>query len=237
MKPFITLKKINKFFNQQHILKNITLNITQGELIAITGASGSGKSTLLSIIGLLESFDSGSYQLLNHDVTKFDELQLSLIRNKNLGWIFQNFNLIDEMTVLDNVILPLRYYKKLSTSQQRKTAQQALKSVGLEGYENSKPAQLSGGQQQRVAIARAIVNKPEIILADEPTGNLDSENQESIFNLLIELNQQGSTIILVTHANELAKYCDRIINIKDGNIVSDIINKYVVNDHNNEVNN
>ena len=236
MKPFITLNKVNKFFNKQHVLKDISLNISQGELIALTGASGSGKSTLLSIIGLLENFDQGSYQLLNHEVTKFDELQLSLLRNKNLGWIFQNFNLIDDMTVLENVILPLRYYKELSVTQQKKAAKESLKAVGLAEYENSKPAQLSGGQQQRVAIARAIVNKPEIILADEPTGNLDSENQDSIFQLLIELNKQGSTIILVTHANELASYCDRIINIKDGNIISDSLNNNAIKQNSNGVN-
>lgn len=203
---------------QTYALKDISLHINSGEFIAITGQSGCGKSTLLSILGLLDTPTSGDYRLCGRNIQQLSNYQKSSLRNRNLGWIFQNFNLINDMTVLENVMLPLRYSKGITTAQMKQAAIECLQEVGIADKANSHPSELSGGQQQRVAIARAIIQRPDILLADEPTGSLDSENAEQIFQLLHKLNASGMTILLVTHARELAKRCNRIIKMKDGQL-------------------
>jgi putative ABC transport system ATP-binding protein len=216
----IKLEGLSKFFGlkttKQQVLKNISIEIFRGDMVAITGTSGSGKSTLLSLIGLLDDYQAGRYLLCGQDVTNLSRYQLATLRNQHLGWIFQNFNLIADMTALENVMVPLLYHPEVLKSSREKLAKEALASVGLSEKSRLFPAQLSGGQQQRVAIARAIVTKPDLILADEPTGNLDSENEQMVFSLLKELHSQGKTIIMVTHSPELAKDCPRQICLFDG---------------------
>ncbi|HOK39422.1 MAG TPA: ABC transporter ATP-binding protein [bacterium] len=199
-------------------LKNINLNIERNEYIAIMGASGSGKSTLMNIIGCLDTVTSGKYYLDGNEVEKLDDNELAVIRNKKIGFVFQTFNLLSFMTALENVQLPLLYGKEKNSKEKAKIA---LEKVGLKDRMNHKPTELSGGQRQRVAIARAIVSEPSIILADEPTGNLDSKVSEEIMNIFSELRKQGTTIILVTHEKDIAEYADRIIILKDGQIIND----------------
>lgn len=213
-------RELKKTFNAKNIpvqaLRGINLIVNEGEFVCITGKSGCGKSTLLSILGLLDNATSGEYILCNKNLASLSNYQKAVLRNQHIGWIFQNFNLINDMTVLQNIILPLRYNRHVSKSLYRERAEAVLKDVGLLNKIEQYPEQLSGGEQQRVAIARALITQPNILLADEPTGNLDSVNEQIIFNLLIDLNSRGVTILLVTHSTKLAEKCGRIVHIQDG---------------------
>jgi putative ABC transport system ATP-binding protein len=208
--------KISEDLNFQ-ALKNVNLSINKGEFIAITGPSGSGKSTIMHILGLLDKPTSGSYFLDGHDVSKLAEDTLAGIRNKKIGFIFQSFNLLNRTNALDNVALPL-IYSGVPEKERKNLAKEELKSVGLLDKLNSTPSQLSGGQQQRVAIARALVTDPDIVLADEPTGNLDSKTGFEIMELLKKMNKKGRTIVLITHDLNIAKNASRVIHVKDGEI-------------------
>jgi len=215
----------NYFVGTQTIraLRGIDLTINRNEYVAIMGASGSGKSTLMNILGCLDVATSGTYILNNQNVSKLDENELAEIRNKEIGFVFQTFNLLAKYSALENVSLPLVYAGKTKNNREE-IATQVLESVGLEDRMTHKPNELSGGQRQRVAIARAMVNKPSIILADEPTGNLDSETSVEIMRLFNKIHQLGNTIILVTHEPDIATYAQRIIKLKDGTIENDQIN-------------
>jgi len=199
-------------------LKGIDLCVENGEFLSIVGASGSGKSTLMNIIGCLDVADSGNYLLLDKNVAKMREKELSSIRRKNIGFVFQKFNLISTLNAFENVALPLMY-ANLDSKNREKRVKSALESVGLLDRMYHKPNELSGGQQQRVAIARAIVTNPQILLADEPTGNLDSKSAEQIMKLLCELNKQGVSIVLITHDNKTASFANRQVMVQDGKIV------------------
>ena len=206
-------------------LNDVSLSIEQGEFVAIMGASGSGKSTFMNMLGTLDKPNSGSYHLDGIDVLSLDSESLSEIRNTKLGFVFQGFNLISRTTALENVELPM-IYKGVDEATRIKKAKEALKIVGLEKREDHMPNQMSGGQQQRVAIARAIVNDAPIILADEPTGNLDTKTSIEVMNFFCELNEtHGKTIVLVTHEPDIAEFCKRIVRFKDGNIVSDEVKR------------
>ncbi|WP_089356540.1 ABC transporter ATP-binding protein [Ekhidna lutea] len=207
-------------------LKSISINIDQGEYVAFMGPSGSGKSTLMNIIGCLDTPTDGSYVLNNHDVSDLTENELAEIRNKEIGFVFQTFNLLPRASALENVALPL-VYAGYSSSEREEKALAALAGVGLEDRAYHKPNELSGGQRQRVAIARALVNNPSIILADEPTGNLDSKTSYDIMDLFQELHDKGNTIIMVTHEEDIAEYSHRIVRLRDGLIESDEVNKSV----------
>ncbi len=210
----VNVTNLSKSFGKESVLHNIDFEIHRGDFVAIKGPSGSGKSTLLSIIGLLENYSSGKVSLFGDDVSTFSEQKKSTFRNKKIGWIFQNFNLIGDMTISDNITLPLKYAK--SKNDTKIIVSKALENVGLAAKANSYPAQLSGGQQQRVAIARALITSPDLILADEPTGSLDSANGEKVMSLLRELNKQGKTVLMITHDDEIAQQANRIITITDG---------------------
>ena len=201
-------------------LRGVSLDINKGEFVAIMGPSGSGKSTLMNIIGCLDSPTSGTYYLNNKNVSTLDDDALALIRNHEIGFVFQNFHLLARNTALDNVMLPLKY-AGIDKSEQEEIAMEVIKSVDLESRAHHQPSELSGGQQQRVAIARALVNKPSILFADEPTGNLDSKTGDDVMNLFTNLHKQGQTIILITHEIEVANQAERIISIKDGKIFED----------------
>ncbi len=209
---------------QKKALNEVTLHVEQGEFVAIMGPSGCGKSTLLNILGTLDSPTSGSYFFEGKQVDKMNENQLTALRKNNLGFIFQSFNLIDELTVYENVELPL-VYMGIKTAQRKEKVNKVLEKVNLLHRANHYPQQLSGGQQQRVAIARAVVTDCKLLLADEPTGNLDSVNGVEVMELLSELNRQGTTIIIVTHSQRDATYAHRIIRLLDGQIVSENINR------------
>ena len=201
-------------------LRGVSLDINKGEFVAIMGPSGSGKSTLMNIIGCLDSPTSGTYFLNNKNVSSLDDDDLALIRNREIGFVFQNFHLLARNTALDNVMLPLKY-AGIDKSEQEAIAMEVIKSVDLESRAHHQPSELSGGQQQRVAIARALVNRPSILFADEPTGNLDSKTGDDVMNLFTNLHKQGQTIILITHEIEVANQAERIISIKDGKIFED----------------
>ena len=201
-------------------LRGVSLDINKGEFVAIMGQSGSGKSTLMNIIGCLDSPTSGTYYLNNKNVSTLDDDALALIRNHEIGFVFQNFHLLARNTALDNVMLPLKY-AGIDKSEQEEIAMDVIKSVDLESRAHHQPSELSGGQQQRVAIARALVNKPSILFADEPTGNLDSKTGDDVMKLFTNLHKQGQTIILITHEIEVANQAERIISIKDGKIFED----------------
>lgn len=222
MKHLIELEEINKYYNTKtsslHVLKDISLTIDKGEFVAITGSSGSGKSTLMNIIGCLDTPTTGSYRLCGADIAHSGERRQARIRNRKIGFIFQGFNLIQALTAAENVQLPLMY-RGIPHSIRKELAYKALKMVGLEKRTEHKPYELSGGQQQRVAIARAIATKPPIILADEPTGNLDSVSGEIILKILQELNNDGKTVILITHDNAVASLASRQIGITDGRLL------------------
>lgn len=207
-----------------NVLKGIDLQINKGEYVALMGPSGSGKSTLMNILGCLDTPTSGSYILNGKDVSQMHDDDLAEIRNKEIGFVFQTFNLLPRTTALDNVALPMIYagYSKTDRSARATTV---LKQVGLGDRMDHQPNQLSGGQRQRVAVARALVNNPSIILADEPTGNLDSKTSVEIMNLFNEIHKNGNTVILVTHEEDIAKYAHRIIRLKDGMIENDYQNK------------
>lgn len=204
-------------------LNDVSLSIDKEEFVAIMGASGSGKSTCMNILGCLDKPTSGSYFLDGIDVGKMSMNELSTIRNRKLGFVFQGFNLIPRTSAIENVEMPM-IYKGIPPEERIKRAKEALKIVGLEARETHLPNQMSGGQQQRVAIARAIVNDAPIILADEPTGNLDTKTSIEVMEFFVKLNDSGKTIILVTHEPDIAQYCKRIVRFKDGNIISDEIN-------------
>lgn len=204
-------------------LNDVSLTVEQGEFVAIMGASGSGKSTCMNILGCLDKPTSGSYFLGGVDVSKMSMEELSTIRNRKLGFVFQGFNLIPRTSALENVEMPM-IYRGVAPEERIQRAKAALKIVGLEFRETHLPNQMSGGQQQRVAVARAIVNDAPIILADEPTGNLDTKTSIEVMEFFVKLNDTGKTIILVTHEPDIAQYCKRIVRFKDGNIISDEIN-------------
>lgn len=218
-KTLLTVKNLSKRFGNQEVLHSISINVKQGQFVAIEGPSGSGKSTLLSVIGLLDMRWDGTYELSGYHVNKLEKSQLAKIRNKYVGWIFQNFNLIGDLNVLDNVMVPMRYGKFGSKSDKILQAKQVISQVGLNDKVDSFPHELSGGQQQRVAIARALVTQPSILLADEPTGNLDSHNATQIFSLLQALNKQGVTIVMVSHDSHLTSQCPIRIKMLDGVII------------------
>lgn len=199
-------------------LSDINIDVEVGEFVAIVGPSGSGKSTLLNVAGLMESFDSGSYVLDGEDVSNLGDRARSHCRNRKLGFIFQNFNLIPDLSVIDNIDLPLRY-RRMPRSERRERIEQALTTVGLSGRRKHLPSQLSGGQQQRVAIARALAGQPRLLLADEPTGNLDSDTARGVFDLILELHAAGSTVLMVTHDQMLADVADRQVRMHDGAFV------------------
>ena len=206
--------------NEVVALKDVNLHIKKGEFVAIMGPSGSGKSTLMNILGCLDKPTSGEYYLEGKAISQLDSRQLAHIRNKKIGFVFQNFNLLPRMNALRNVEIPM-IYAGVSSGDRRARAMEALKSVGLEDRWHHKPNELSGGQRQRVAIARALVNSPRIILADEPTGTLDSKSGAEIMEIFTELHRNGATIVLVTHENEIAKYAQRIVFFRDGRKVDE----------------
>ncbi len=201
-------------------INDMTLSIKKGEFLSILGPSGCGKSTLLNVLGMLDNIDSGKFSFFEHQVDKFSEQQRASIRKQHIGFIFQNFNLLDELTVEQNIELPL-YYHNVAKAERKKLVDAVLKRVGISHRRKHLPAKLSGGQQQRVAIARAIVTKPDLILADEPTGNLDSTNSTQVMELLQQLNQNGATIVMVTHAPDHVCYGSRVIELLDGKIIND----------------
>jgi len=224
MSNLITIKSLNKIYKngavEVHALKNINLEIQHGEFIAIMGQSGSGKSTLMNILGCLDRPTSGEYLLDGTDVSKLSQDELSAIRNKKIGFVFQAFNLIPRTNVLSNVELPM-VYAKIKSSKRKQRAIELLEKVGLSDRINHLPNELSGGQKQRVAIARSLANNPPIIFADEPTGNLDTQSSEEIMEIFRSLNKEGNSIILVTHEPDLAEYADRVIVFRDGSIIED----------------
>jgi putative ABC transport system ATP-binding protein len=209
---------------ETHALGGIDIHVEEGELVAIMGPSGCGKTTFLNVAGLLDTFDSGTYALDGEDVSRLGDSQMSQIRNQKIGFIFQSFNLIPDLNVFDNVDVPLRY-GGLKSKDRKEAIEQALATVGLTARSRHLPSQLSGGQQQRVAIARALVGKPRLILADEPTGNLDSKMASEILNLLEKINAGGSTIVMVTHDPAIASRAGRTIHLLDGKVVNDEVMK------------
>ena len=223
-KPVIQLRNIVRNFplgsQTVYVLKDIDLDIMEGEYVALMGPSGSGKSTLMNLLGCLDTPTSGSYNLANHDVSDMTDDQLADIRNREIGFVFQTFNLIPRQTALQNVALPL-VYAGIGKADRLQRAAEVLADVGLDDRMDHQPNQLSGGQRQRVAIARALVNKPSMILAYEPTGNLDSETSEEIMKQFDAIHAQGNTLIVVTHEEEIAQHAKRIIRLKDGRVESD----------------
>lgn len=228
--PIIQTEALYKTYGQGdaevHALIDVTMRIDENEFVAVMGPSGSGKSTLMNILGCLDRPTAGKYNLAGDDVSQLDKKQLAGIRNRRLGFIFQSFNLLAQTSALDNVMLPQLYDHRstLSEADQKAKAERMLELVGLAGRNHHRPHELSGGQVQRVAIARALVNDPVLILADEPTGNLDTHSSVEIMHLLTDVHQRGGTIVMVTHSDEIAAYAQRIIRFRDGRIESDLQN-------------
>lgn len=224
MSALVEIKDVCKIYNpgenEVRALDHVNVTIREGEFVAIIGQSGSGKSTLMNMLGCLDVPTSGLYKLHGHDVSQLNDDELSDIRNREIGFIFQGFNLIPNLTAIENVELPL-IYRGVGKSNRMKLSRQALEKVGLGHRMDHKPSEMSGGQQQRVAIARAIAQAPPIILADEPTGNLDSHSTQEIMGILTELHKDGRTVILITHDNEIAARAKRVIKIKDGRVEAD----------------
>jgi putative ABC transport system ATP-binding protein len=220
----LTLTNIHKtFINGEEVvtaLNDVSIEVKENEFVAIMGSSGSGKSTLMNVLGCLDTPNSGVYKLDGKDVASMSDDKLSQIRNKHIGFIFQTFHLLSKLDVVGNVQLPLRY-SDIDPIEADKRATDLIERVGLTHRKNHKPYEMSGGQRQRVAIARALINKPSVILADEPTGNLDSKTSKEIMDLLTELHQQGQTIVMVTHEDEIAEYAQRVIIMKDGEVVGE----------------
>ena len=220
----IKTNKLKKVYRTDEVettaLNEVNLEIKEGEFVSIMGPSGCGKYTLLNILGMIDNPSGGEYNFLDHEVSNYSERQRSQLRKNNIGFIFQSFNLIDELTVFENVELPL-IYTKVSGSERKKRVDEALEKMNMMHRRNHFPQQLSGGQQQRVAVARAIINHPKLILADEPTGNLDSSNGDDVMKTLVHLNQEGATIIMVTHSQYCAEFGARIIRMLDGQIVTE----------------
>lgn len=220
----ITTKQLSKIYQTEDVqttaLNNVDIQIVEGEFVAIMGPSGCGKSTLLNILGLLDDASKGSYKFLGNEIVGSTERNRAGLRKKNIGFIFQNFNLIDELTVYENIELPL-IYNGVSSSERKKRVEEIMQKINISHRAKHYPQQLSGGQQQRAAVARALVTKPKLILADEPTGNLDSSNGNEVMNLLAELHREGSTIVMVTHSSYDAGFASRIVNMKDGEIFSE----------------
>lgn len=219
----IKLDKLTKVYRTDEIestaLNEVTFEIKKGEFVSVMGPSGCGKSTLLNVLGLLDKPDRGSYEFLGTEVAGFSEKERSDLRKKNIGFVFQNFNLIDELTVFENIELPL-IYNNIGAAERKQRVNELIEKIGISSRASHFPQQLSGGQQQRVAVARALITKPPLILADEPTGNLDSKNGNEVMDLLVELNNEGTTIIMVTHSAHDASFSTRTINLLDGHIVS-----------------
>lgn len=219
----IEVKEINKTYKKKDetikALNNINLSFEKGKFYAIMGHSGSGKSTLIRILGLIDEFDSGEYLLNNNSVKKLNNLESSEIRMKEIGFVFQDFYLDEYMTAKENIILPMLINKSIEKQDREKIAEQLLEKMGLLDRKNHLPKELSGGEKQRVCIARALANNPSIILADEPTGDLDEKNESIIFEYLKELSKEGKCVIVVSHSNEVKKYADEVINLKEGKLV------------------
>ena len=223
----LELRSLHKSYkmgsNYLHVLKGINFKVSEGELVAIMGSSGSGKSTLLNILGMLDSADKGSYFLDKIEIKNLDETKAAKYRNEFLGFVFQSFNLINYKNAVENVALPL-YYRGISRKKRQTEALNFLQKVGLSNWSSHLPSELSGGQKQRVAIARALVSNPKVLLADEPTGALDSKTSNEVMSIIQKINNEGKTILVVTHEEEIAKMCKRVVKLKDGLIIED---KYI----------
>jgi len=224
----IKTKDLKKVYTTEDVettaLNNVNLNVQEGEYVAIMGPSGCGKSTLLNVLGMIDNPSSGEYHFLGKEISKYSERQRANLRKENIGFVFQSFNLIDELTVFENVELPLLYLG-FSASERKKRVSEVLEQMEIMARKNHFPQQLSGGQQQRVAVSRAIVARPKLILADEPTGNLDSAHGEEVMRIVGELHEAGTTIVMVTHSPAYAEYSHRTIHLFDGHIVSENIQK------------
>ena len=225
MEKIIVLENINKKYKTKEnivdVFKNLNINFETGKLYAIMGKSGSGKSTLINILGLMDEFDSGTYKLFNADVSNLKDTQLSYLRMKNIGFVFQDFQLNEYMTAMENIMLPMLINKEIKKNDRETLANKFLKLVKLENRANHFPKELSGGEQQRVAIARALVNNPKIILADEPTGNLDQKSETEIFSILKKLTNNNKCVIVVTHSTTVKKYADVIYKLENGKLIGD----------------